>query len=136
MRFLKFFLVVVLVSLPVMAELSIKNIEKMVRDIRAKRTSRITDTSPVVSPFIVIKQDENQSVIVKVAPKTLKTNFALGAIVNDTAFIDGTWRKAGDSVGEFHVKAIEDDHVILKSKDRTITLYFRKAKDILKTGKE
>ena len=136
MRFLKFFLVVVLVSLPVMAELSIKNIEKMVRDIRAKRTSRITDTSPVVSPFIVIKQDENQSVIVKVAPKTLKTNFALGAIVNDTAYIDGTWRKAGDSVGEFHVKAIEDDHVILKSKDRTITLYFRKAKDILKTGKE
>jgi len=136
MRFLKFFLVVVLVSLPVMAELSIKNIEKMVRDIRAKRTSRITDTSPVVSPFIVIKQDENRSVIVKVAPKTLKTNFALGAIVNDTAYIDGTWRKAGDSVGEFHVKAIEDDHVILKSKDRTITLYFRKAKDILKTGKE
>jgi len=128
--------ILVVLSLPLAAELSIKNIEKMVRDIRAKRTSKLSDSTPVISPFIVIKQDENVSVIETVVPQMVKTDFTLGAIVNDAAFIDGAWKRKGDTVGEFHVETIADDHVVLKRKNRTITLYFRKAKDILKIGKE
>ncbi len=121
---------------PLWAELSIANIEKMVRDIRAKRTSKVTDTSPPVSPFIVIRQDENRSVIANMADKEIKTNFVLSAIVNKTAFVDGAWKKEGDAVGDFQLDSVQDDHVVLKRENRTITLYFRKAKNILKIGKE
>ncbi len=120
----------------VFGDLSIQNIEKMVEEIRAKRTSKMKDTSSFPSPFIVIKKDENLSVLAPVSDKMLKTNFLLGAIVNQSAFIDGKWRKKGDIVGDFVLETVEDDHVVLKSKNRTITLYFRKTKNILKLGKE
>ncbi len=115
-----------------LADLSIQNIEKMVDDIRAKRTSKMKDASLVVSPFIVIQKDENRSIITPVVDKVSKTNFKLGAIVNQSAFIDGAWKKRGDTVGEFKVDSISGDHVVLKRKNRTITLYFRKTKQLLK----
>ncbi len=124
------------ITVPLAAELSIKNIEKMVNDIHSKRVSKIKHTTKVPSPFIMIKKDENRSIVVKVTEKAIRTNFNLVAIVNQSAFIDGSWKKLGDKMGDFKVTAIEEDHVVLKRKDRTITLYFRKAKEILKEGKE
>ena len=118
------------------AELSIENIENMVKDIRAKRTSKIKTVTKIDSPFIVVKKDDNLSVAVKVSKQTIKTDFSLGAVINDSAFIDGEWRRKGDIVGEFKVILIGRDHVVLKRKKRTITLYFEKAKEIIKTGKE
>jgi len=136
MRTLNIVVLCCVVTGPLFAELSIKNIEKMVEDIRTKRVSKLKDTTPTVSPFIVVNKDENVSVIVKMSDKAIKTDFVLGALINDSAFIDGKWRKQGDAVGDFQLDAIGDSHVVLKRKNRTITLYFRKTKDILKIGKE
>ena len=136
MTVFKIILALVIGSAPLWAELSIKNIEKMVRDIRAKRSSKLDKDTKPISPFIVVKRDENRSVMVKLSEKIIKTNFTLGAIVNNTAFIDGAWKKVGDAVGDFQLDAIEDGHVVLKRKNRTITLYFRKTKNILTVGKE
>jgi hypothetical protein len=116
--------------------MSIDNIEKMVDDIRTKRTSKMDDSQPIRSPFIIVKHDENRSVVATVSHKALKTNFILDAIINDKAFIDGAWRQAGDSVGDFEVASVASDHVVLKRKNRTITLYFRATKNILKITKE
>jgi hypothetical protein len=123
-------------SMPILADMSIKNIEKMVKEIRAKRISKINNKAPVVSPFIVVKKDENKTLLVKVSDKASRTNFLLGAIVNSEAFIDGAWRKKGDKIGDFRLNAIRNNHVVLKMKNRTITLYFRKAKKISNIGKE
>jgi hypothetical protein len=136
MRRFIFFWVLLFAFVPLFAEMSIQNIEKMVQDIRAKRTSKITNTTPVVSPFIVIQQDENRSVISNISEKMIKTNFLLGAIVNSTAFIDGSWKKKGEMVGDFQLDTVGDNHVVLKRKNRTITLYFRKTKNILTVTKE
>ena len=133
---LKIGLALVIGSAPLMAELSIKNIEKMVQDIRSKRVSKLNHDTKIVSPFIVLKSDENRTVMVKLSEKTAKVNFTLGAIVNDAAFIDGAWRRVGDLVGDFKVNAIENNRVVLKKKDRTIFLYFRKAKKLLTVEKE
>jgi len=123
-------------SVLLQAELSIDNIKKMVKDIRTKRISKLDKDTKPISPFIVVRHDENRSVMVKISEKIIKSNFTLGAIVNDTAFIDGAWKKAGDMVGDFHLDAIKDGHVVLKRKNRIITLYFRKTKNILTVGKE
>jgi hypothetical protein len=116
--------------------MSIKNIEKMVRDIRAKRVSKVNNKAPVISPFIVVKQDENRTAMVDISEKTIRTKFVLGGIVNSTAFINGAWKKKGDMIDEFRLKTIKSDRVVLKRKNRTITLYFRKTKNIFKTDKE
>ncbi len=136
MTVFKIILILVMGLAPLWAELSINNIEKMVDSIRAKRKSRLGKDIKPISPFIVVKQDENRSVMVKLSEKIIKTNFTLGAIVNNTAFIDGVWKKVGDAVGDFQLNAIEDGYVVLKRKNRTITLYFRKTKNILTVGKE
>lgn len=136
MSVFKIILILVMGLAPLWAELSIKNIEKMVEDIRAKRKSKLDRDTKPVSPFIVVKHDENRSVMVKLSEKIIKTDFTLGAIVNDTAFIDGSWKKVGDTVGDFQLDAIGDSHVVLKRKNRTITLYFRKTKNMLTVGKE
>ncbi len=119
-----------------LAELSVENIENMVKDIRSKRISKIKTSTKIDSPFIIVKNDDNLSVAVKVSKQTIKTDFSLGAVINDSAFIDGKWCKKGDAVGEFKLISIEHGHVVLKRKKRTITLYFKKAKDIITTGKE
>ena len=136
MTVFKIILALLIGSTQLWAELSIRNIEKMVNDIRAKRKSNLGKDIKPTSPFIVVKNDENRSVMVKLSEKILKTNFILGAIVNDRAFIDGAWKKVGEAVGDFRLDAIEDSHVVLKRKNRTITLYFRKTKNILTVGKE
>jgi hypothetical protein len=138
MKHVNIFLALSILTLPVFSDLSIKSIQKMVKDIRGKRVSKMRADTKIDSPFIVVKQDENLSVAVmqNIESKALKTDFSLGAIINHSAFIDGEWKKKGDIVGEFRVISITDDHVVLKKKNRTITLYFRKAKDILKIGKE
>ena len=136
MRVFKIALILVAGTVLLQADLSIKNIEKMVKEIRKKRSSKLDKNTKPISPFTVVKQDENQSVTVKLSDKIAKTNFVLGAIVNDAAFIDGAWKRRGDSVGDFQLDAIKDDHVVLKRKNRTITLYFRRTKNILTADKE
>ena len=123
-------------SLPLQAELSVQKIEKMVQDIKSDRSSKLGGDANISSPFITVKQEENSTVATIVPAQNTQTVFALGAIVNSTAFIDGTWRKVGDPVGDFRLESVAGDHVVLKRKNRTITLFFKPTKHILNIGKE
>ncbi len=136
MRYFKFILAVSLVASPLLAELSIQNIEKMVEDIKAKRKSKMQDRNISASPFIVIRQDDNSSVKKSIPIHESKTFFVLGGIMNSSAYIDGKWHKKGDKVGDFNLTDVKEDHVTLKKENRTITLFFRKAKKLLSISEE
>ncbi len=135
-RYIIPFLAILLLSLPLQAELSRKNIEKMVQDIKAKRSSKLGDDAKIASPFITVRQEDNSSVQMMAPAEKTQSVFSLGAIVNSTAFIDGAWRKVGDAVGDFKVKSVNENHVVLKRENRTITLFFKPTKHIINTGKE
>jgi len=124
------------VSLPLQAELSVQNIEKMVQDIKSDRSSKLGGDVNISSPFITVKHEENSTKAMIVPAKNTQTVFTLGAIMNSRAFVNGVWRKVGDSVGDFHVESIADDHVVLKQKKHTVTLFFKPTKHILNIGKE
>ena len=118
------------------AELSVKNIEKMVEEIKAKRTSKMKDDVNITTPFILVRQEANSTVKV-LEPATVKpTLFTLGAIMNNAAYIDGAWHRQGDEIDGFTVQKIEPDKVTLKQDDRTVVLFFKKAKSILTFSKE
>jgi 2-phospho-L-lactate transferase/gluconeogenesis factor (CofD/UPF0052 family) len=118
------------------AELSVENIEKMVEEIRAQRTSKMIREINITSPFVAVQQEQNatQKVLAPAAEK--REPFLLGAIVNDRAFINGNWHREGDEIDGFVLKAIEPDHVTLSQEDRTVVVFFKKAKSILTFSKE
>jgi hypothetical protein len=118
------------------AELSVANIEKMVEDIKAKRTSKMKEDVNITSPFILVRQEDN-STIKTFEPAAVKPiQFTLGAIMNNAAFIDGAWHHQGDEIDGFRVEAIGPDKVTLKQGDHTVVLYFKKTKSILTFSKE
>jgi hypothetical protein len=129
-------LIIFIAVLPLWAELSVKNIEHMVQDIKSKRVGKIKDYNITSSPFVVVQTEDNSSARVSMAIPETKAVFSLGAIVNKSAFIDGSWHKAGDVLNDFRVDTVSDDHVVLKKKNRTITLFFKKVKNMLKISKE
>jgi len=121
---------------PVLADLSIKNIETMVHDIRAKRKGRVADHRLSSSPFVVIKHDQNTTQKSAQTVAKSKVSFSLGAIVNNTAFINGSWYKQGDNISGFDVASVASDRVSLDKESRKITLFFRKSKNIIKISEE
>jgi predicted amidohydrolase YtcJ len=118
------------------AELSVKNIEKMVRDIRAKRTSKMREDTNITSPFVTVKQDENATIDLLTKEEEKKEPFVLGAIMNHRAFVNGKWLKVGDELDGFTLKVIAKDHVKFTQKNRSIVVFFRKTKPILTFSKE
>jgi len=126
----------VLITGSLMAELSVANIEKMVEDIKAKRTSKMRDDTNISSPFITVKTENNDTIRTLVPAEKQRRPYVLGAVMNGSAFINNTWYAAGDKVGTFVVEKILPDHVILKHDKRTIMLFFRKTKNLLKISEE
>jgi len=71
---------------------------------------------PFRKAFHAIKK--SKKIKVQVAPPTP----ILGAIINDTAFIEGEWKRVGDIVKGYKIVAIKDNLVVLKFGKRTIKL--------------
>ncbi len=118
------------------AELSVANIEKMVEDIKAKRTSKMRDDTNISSPFITVKTENNDTVRTLVPAEKERRSFVLGGVMNGSAFINNEWHTVGEKVGSFVVEKIAPDHVVLKHDKRTIMLFFRKTKNLLKISEE
>ena len=56
----------------------------------------------------------------------------LGAIIGNSAFLDGKWIKKGDTVKDFKVISIKDNRVILQRKNKKYFLSFHPSKQLLK----
>ena len=118
------------------AELSVANIEKMVEDIKAKRTSKMKEDVNITSPFILVRQEDNSTIKTFEPAEVKPTQFTLGAIMNNAAFINGSWHHEGEEIDGFRVEKIDEDKVTLKQADHTVVLYFKKTKSILTFSKE
>ena len=118
------------------AELSVANIEKMVEDIKAKRTSKMKEDVNITSPFILVRQEDNSSIKTFETASVKPALFTLGAIMNDAVFIDRAWYHQGDEIDGFRITKIDPDKVTLKQEDRTVVLFLKKTKSILTLSKE
>ncbi len=116
-----------LLWLPMHAELNVKKIETMVQKIQNKRVSlHNVDFLSVPSPFVIfVSKEENRSEKRVIQPKE-SVQFSLGAIINNRAFINGRWVQIGDMVLGYKVEQIDAEKVIMKKDDREIRLYLPK----------
>ena len=124
MKKLAIFTIAVLV--PLSAELSVEQIDNMVKKIQQKRVSKMEiDYKVVPSPFIIIKKDSDTNDTIVTTP-TKKISFVLSAIINGSAYINGKWYKVGDVMNDYNVTKISDTEVKLQKGHSTIELFLPK----------
>ena len=129
---MKKLLLIAILSYPIFAELTVSQIEEMVKRIQSKRVSEYEiDFLKIPSPLDGIKKvvENNQSKTL-LLDNTQDINFTLNAIVNDNVYINGKWYKKGDRIHGLVIREIYDDHVVLKDNRRTIKVYLIKKKNL------
>jgi len=115
--------------LPLQAELNVKKIETMVQKIQNKRvSSREVDFVKVPSPFVVVvPRDENHTTLQIQSPEN-RVQFTLSAIINGRAYINGVWVQPGESISGYLVEEIKPGEVLLKKEKREIRLFLPEQK--------
>jgi len=122
-----------LLVLPLYADLSIEEMETMVEKIKAKRAgANIEKDSKFISPFVMIQQDKNSSVMEE--PKTTSVVFVLGGIINNKAFLNNKWVKIGETIEGYTLTEIAENSVTLVQEDHTIKVFLKKSKSILQVN--
>ena len=108
---------------PLQAELTVQKIDEMVVKIQGKRQSKVkVDFEKVVSPFVIVFQDEaNSTAVIKTAEQ--EVSFKLSAIMNDRAKINGRWVKPGEVIQGYKVVSVGEDRVELKKGNRRVKLF-------------
>jgi len=112
-----------LLCMPLVAELTVKKIDKMVEQIQGKRSSKVNvQFEKVASPFaIVVQNDQNSTPVMKTVEQ--QVSFRLSAIVNDRAMINDRWLAVGDTIQGYVVETVEENRVVLKKSNRTVELF-------------
>ncbi|NPA50729.1 MAG: hypothetical protein GXO02_03765 [Epsilonproteobacteria bacterium] len=121
---------------------SVDNIEAMTQRIKSKRVSEIPKDRffNIPAPMkVMIKVDKNATKDKK-KKSIVKTNMGgesevgwiLGAIINNKAYLNGTWVKVGDTISGFKVVKIYDDSVELKLGKRDVRVFLTPKSDLIK----
>ena len=128
---------IVFFILPLYGDLSIGQMDTMVEKIKAKRVgATLAKHADFTSPFVMIQKEKGQAVIGD--PKSAEVVFALGAIINDKAFINKVWLRVGDTLEGYKVTDIGQKSATLVQDEREIKIFLKKSKSILQVneGKE
>ena len=126
-------IIAALLTYPIFADLSIGQMETMVSEIKAKRVGSVEyNTSNILSPFVVIKIDENKTELRVDKPTKVIVLFRLSGIVNDKVYVNNRWIGIGDEIDGYKLSEIIDDAIVLIQDKRTIKVFLKKNRQILK----
>jgi hypothetical protein len=122
----------ILVSYPIFAELTVSQIEDMVKRIQSKRVSEYDiDFLKIPSPLdgIAKVQEDNKTKTV-LLDSVKEVKFTLNAIINKQAYINGKWYKRGDKIHRFVLREVFNNYVILRKDRKHIKVYLVKKRNI------
>ena len=119
-----------LLSLTVLvnADLSVKQIQEMVKQIHEKREGvKLETLENTKDPFIQIHEDDNVTTLI--VPEKEEAKLALHAIVNGKAYINDSWNSLGDTIMGYTVKYIGQRGVVLRNGNHVKKLFLYKKRD-------
>ncbi len=132
---MKVILILVPLSLTLaIADLSVKQIEKMVQKIHLKREGIALKTlDQTKEPFIRITKEENKTVVVELPSQIEEPDvkLTLHAIMGGKAYINNGWKKVDDIVMGYTVKYIGKRGVVLQNGTTIKKLFIGKPKEQL-----
>ena len=93
--------------------LSAQEINTKVAKIQVTRGGMdVSKFQTVSDPFFYFERNATTGAII--TPKT-EDEITIAAIMNNKVYIDGGWKKAGDTIGSYTIKSIGPNFIILKN---------------------
>ncbi len=118
-----------LLTIFVYADLSVKQIEKMVAMIHEKREGiKLETLEETKEPFIKIEDKDNITTFV-VPEQSEEVKLALHAIVNDKAYINESWKGVDDTIMGYTLKYVGKRGVVLRNGNHVKRLFFHQNRD-------
>jgi len=85
---------------------------------KSKASHKATNRQAVPNGALASKTGVKKQTVVKTANRSFK----LGAIINNSALINGKWYKLNDKVGSYTLSKVEPNQVVLKYKTKSLIL--------------
>ena len=125
------FFILAILPAYIFADLSIEQMNAMVSKIKSKRAGLdIKDDNSFVSPFVILKKEQNTTKAKFEQPKVKSVAFNLGAIINNKAFVNKSWVAKGDTMNGYKIVEVNDNSVVLKRDTHEVKLFLKKSKPI------
>jgi len=118
-------IIVSLLTILLHADLSVAQIEDMVKKIQEKRPGFNLETlSMTKDPFVVTLEEEKEELPVYKAPKkNTNANISLHAIMGGKAYINNGWKDINDTVLGYRLKYIGKRGVVLRNGNQIKKLF-------------
>jgi len=127
----KIFLLLMILTLFIHADLSVKQIQEMVSHIHKKRVGVQLETlADTKEPFVRLQEENNVSTFVIPTTKTIEeAKLVLHAVVNGKAYINNSWLKINENILGYTLKYIGNKGVVLRNENHIKKLFLRKNKN-------
>ena len=125
-------IILILLSLSIMAfaDLSVKQIQKMVNKIHEKREGvKLEALEDTKEPFVRLQEENNVTTFVIPTKIDTKVKLALHAIVNDKAYINDSWSSIDDNISGYTLKFIGNRGVVLRNNNHIKKLFLHKERN-------
>ena len=128
---MKNIIVIALLSVSVQAELSVVQIEKMVKQIHEKRKGiDLLTLDSTKEPFVRLEEDNNITVYVK-PKKSEDVKISLHAIMRGKAYINNKWKDLNETVMGYTLMYIGKKGVVLRNGNQIKKLFLHENKNNL-----
>jgi len=121
------FLFLLMLTIFLNADLSVKQIQEMVNNIHEKRVGvKLETLVDTKEPFVRLQEENNISTFVIPVLENNEAKLELHAIVNGKAYINDSWLKVDDNILGYQLKYIGDKGVVLRNENHIKKLFLRK----------
>jgi len=121
------FLFLLMLTMFLNADLSVKQIQEMVNKIHEKRVGvKLEALVNTKEPFVRLQEENNISTFVIPVIKNNDVKLELHAIVNGKAYINDSWLKINENIFGYQLKYIGNKGVVLRNENHIKKLFLRK----------
>ena len=123
-------LIVSLLTASLYADLSVAQIENMVKKIHERRTGFNLETLAMTkNPFVVSVEEEDELPAFIAPRKTTKADISLHAIMSGKAYINNGWKDINDTVMGYTLKYVGKRGVVLRNGNHIKKLFIHNEKN-------
>lgn len=121
--------VILLLTVSLYADLSVKQIEKMVGMIHEKREGiKLKTLEETKEPFVRREEEDNITTFV-IPVQSEEAKLALHAIVNGKAYINESWKGVDDTIMGYTLKYVGRRGVVLRNGNNVKKLFLHQNRD-------
>ena len=126
----KIILILLSLSIVAFADLSVKQIQKMVNKIHEKREGvKLETLEDTKEPFVRLEEENNVTTFVIPTKLDAKVKLTLHAIVNGKAYINNSWSSVDDNILGYTLKFIGKRGVVLRNNNHIKKLFLHKERN-------